>query len=585
MSKDLSIAVRMYLESNGLTRGLRNSTRELGSWGRTARRELGGIRDSLRGVKGQLAAIGVGFGITALVKQSAQLDKTLIQVRQTAGATTGQMRGLRTELFAMSRQTGESVNDLLDGTNNLIQAGLNWKQAIATIKAVNPASAVTGASQSVLASGLTVGAQAYQFDLARPGVASSMLDKMTVAGRLGNAELENLSSIFARVGVNAKSGGFNFDQTLGFIEQLSQIERQPERLATLAESTMRLFTNARYLQRASMATGVKFFDKSGGRRDPFAVLKDISAKYRGLKTDSQRARFIQAAFGRADLDTQRGLRSLLSGNSLQQMRSMTQQISHAGGTINRDLKAAISNSVDQVGRLKSVLRDAADSFSKPINSAITRLIKFGLDSKKNGGMGLTGAQIAGGGAALVVGGVLAKRYGGKVLGKLLGKAGGLGAGVATGKALEAAGVTPVYVVNMPGGGLPGNAGLEDKLIRKGGSLFAKGGLLRGAASFFGRAGLVGASGVAGYKVGDAIYNHYDQTPFMDRLGGTIATVLARFGNKDAQHYLDMRLNGNATAPSELHIKIDSEGRPKVTHMSHGSGPHFSVDAGPSMVGP
>ncbi len=42
-------------------------------------------------------------------------------------------------------------------------------------------------------------------------------------------------------------------KTLGFIEGLSQIQKEPERLATLADSTLRVFTDMRYMMAAQRA--------------------------------------------------------------------------------------------------------------------------------------------------------------------------------------------------------------------------------------------------------------------------------------------------------------------------------------------
>ncbi|MCP2839689.1 phage tail tape measure protein, partial [Salmonella enterica] len=83
----------------------------------------------------------------------------------------------------------------------------------------------------------------------------------------------------------------------------SRIERQPERLATLADSTMRLFTNTRYLRQAQKTTGIRFFDEQGQRRDPIKVLEEIKHRYDTLKTDAARQKFLFQAFGEADLDT------------------------------------------------------------------------------------------------------------------------------------------------------------------------------------------------------------------------------------------------------------------------------------------
>ena len=112
------------------------------------------------------------------------------------------------------------MQDLLEGFYGLIQAGQSWSEALGTIRAINPAMAVTGASADTLASSMTVAAQAFKFDLADVKVATLVLDQMTQAGVEGNAELEDLSSIFARVGNNAKTAGLSTSQTLAFIERL-----------------------------------------------------------------------------------------------------------------------------------------------------------------------------------------------------------------------------------------------------------------------------------------------------------------------------------------------------------------------------
>ena len=85
-----------------------------------------------------------------------------------------------------------------------------------------------------------------------------MLDQMYAAGKLGNAELENLADIFARVGNNAKTAGLSFEGALAFIERMSLVERQPERLATLVDSTLRLFQQPDISGRGRARNGRKF---------------------------------------------------------------------------------------------------------------------------------------------------------------------------------------------------------------------------------------------------------------------------------------------------------------------------------------
>ena len=293
--------------------GLRNAAASVG-------RGLDGMGNRYTAM---IAGAGVTYKATKAVMDSAALDKMLARVANTAGATAQQSRGLRSELYDMAKQTGQSVDELLQGFYALVQSGQSWDEALATIKAINPAMAVTGASAETLASGMTVAAQSFGFDLSDLKTAKLMLDQMYAAGNLGNAELENLADIFARVGNNAKTAGLSFEGTLAFIERMSLVEKQPERLATLTDSTLRLFTNQKYMTKAAKVTGVNFYDAKGERRAMFDVLADIRDRYQKFKTSAEKDKAFSAAFGDTDLDTQRGLRIFLDADTIDEARTFS----------------------------------------------------------------------------------------------------------------------------------------------------------------------------------------------------------------------------------------------------------------------
>lgn len=568
MSSPLTLAGRLTLDPSSWRRGLADGQRQTRTFAGAVRREMGELSRFLSGTTAKLAAYGGGFALGVQFVKSAGLDKTLTQIGQTAGATQQQIRALRGEIFTMAADTGRATDDLVDGFNILVQSGLQWNESRETLKAINATMAVTGAQADTLAGSLGVASTAFQFDLSKPKLALGILDRMTVAGRLGNAELENLGSIFSRVGVNAKGAGFGFDQTLAFIEGLSMIERQPERLATLADSTMRLFTNARYMAAAQKASGIRFFDKAtGDRRDPLKILADFKTKVDAMKTDAQREGFLSKAFGNADQDTIKGLRTLLSGNSLAKVNEFTQQIGEAGGTIARDLPAAISNAVDQTGRLKARLKDAADAFVQPINRVYSGVLKRALGDGTPGS-GLSNGGLIGAGVGALAGGYLLKRVGGGLLGRLLGGAGSLAGGVAMGTALEKAGAaTPVFIVGAAPGVFAGGAGGVAGDVAAGAVLgrVAKIGAIRAALAgapigALATSGLAGAAtvaggalaaGGAGYGAGTLLYdNAIAGTQIGDAIGRSIAKMLGFLGNDEAQRALraeiDVNVNDNLT---------------------------------------
>ena len=142
-------------------------------------------------------------------------------------------------------------------------------------------------------------------------------------------------------------------------------------------------------------------------------MRDIAKKYQKFKTDAERDKAFSQAFAKTDLDTQRGLRYLFSAGVLDNLDKLNAEIEGASGTIARDLPDAINNSVDQVGRLKAALSQAADDFAKPFNEAIANGIAMLLDDK-----GLSGKQLLGGAAVAGVAGYGALKLAGLGLSRL-----------------------------------------------------------------------------------------------------------------------------------------------------------------------
>ncbi|WP_165494507.1 phage tail tape measure protein [Pseudoxanthomonas winnipegensis] len=442
-----------------------------------ARAEVAQLRGFMNSTTGVLTQLGLGIAAVSTVKHSAQTDQSLTRIKQTAGLTTDQVTQLRGELHRMSQATGNDFDALREGFDKLVAGGLDFNQSLPTIKAINDSMRVTGAEATTLAGALQSAQANFQFDLTQPKMAADLLDQMTVAGRAGVIELEDLSGVFASAAGNANKAKLSFEQTLAVIEGLATATTK-DRVGTLVDSTLRLFTNANYMKEAQKATGVKFFDKAGARRNPLDILTDIQGRYNALGTDKDRFKFLSAAFGKADQDTIKGIQQALSGNQLANIRSIAAEVEKARGTTGRDLPEAMNNAVAQGGVLKETLATVGDQISQPINKALAETIKTLTGAKDKGGLGLDGWQLLGGGALAAGGAYVGGRAARGVLGNLLSKFGAntasLGAGVVAGKALKDAGAaTPVYIVGAAPGlfsGL-GGGGVLDALggkAKKGG---------------------------------------------------------------------------------------------------------------------
>ncbi|MQU41134.1 phage tail tape measure protein [Pseudomonas helleri] len=412
------------------------------------RREFDRVKGLGSTAQGQLAGLGVGLGLASGLTGSARLDRQLIRTQQTAGMTNDQREEWRGEQWRLAKTYGIEREQVQTGFDTLIASGLSYDKAKASAEAIAQSTAVTGADSGILAKALITGSSAFDIDLSQPTAALDLLQKMIVAGRLGNAELENLSDIFPKVGADSKKAGMTMAQSLSFVETLSLIELEPDRLGTLAQSTLRAFTNNTYRNEVTRTTGVDFFDKKGNTRNTQDVFLDLKKKYGTLKTDRDRARFMGVVFGKMDQDTQKGVNAFLTGNRLEQFASSTGDIDNAKGVIEKDLADNLNSSTAVGSRMKATLGQAIDRMATPLNKGFADIGSYLLDD-----LNLSGEQMLAGGAALGLGGYYAgrgaKAGAGALFNKFLGGADTL-KNIAVGKVLEeATGTTSVFVTNWP----------------------------------------------------------------------------------------------------------------------------------------
>jgi hypothetical protein len=426
---------------------------------RLLKRLAGGVRDEFNRLKGfgqsaqgKLAGLGIGVGVGAGLTGSAKLDRSLIRTQQTAGMTNAEREEWRNEGFRIAKKYGLDRTDVDSGFNTLIASGVNYGASKKTSDAIGQATAVTGADSAVLGKAVVAGASAFNMDLNKAGVALDLLQKMTVAGRQGNAELENLADLFPKIGGAAQAAGMSLAQALAFTETLSTVEMQPERLGTLAESTLRVFSNKTYRDQVTKASGVKFFDSKGASRNPEQVFADLKRKYDKMKTDEERGKFMGTVFKGMDQDTIRGMRIMLGGNKLDTFKQQSSEIQNAKPIFESDLKDNVESTTGAGARMKATLGEAIDRMAKPLNKGFADFGSYLLDD-----LNLSGEQLLAGGVATGVGGYYAgrgvKAGAGALMNKFMGGPETL-KNIAVGKVLEeATGVTSVFVTNWPSEGI------------------------------------------------------------------------------------------------------------------------------------
>jgi len=245
MTSSLTLAARLQLEAGQWARALSGAQTKTRRFVSGVRNEFDHLRSFAQSTTAVLAQIGVGITVADQVMKSARLDQSLTRIGQSAGASRKMIDEMRGSLMRMAQETGNSVEDLQAGLDVLIAGNLDPSKAVATLGAINKASRVTQASQETLASALMVLNTNFKINLNDGDAVTAMLEKMTVAGRKGFLELNSLADVIPRIAQPAKSAGMSDTGMFAFLETLSNAEQDPSRLATLAESTLRIFNNPR----------------------------------------------------------------------------------------------------------------------------------------------------------------------------------------------------------------------------------------------------------------------------------------------------------------------------------------------------
>ena len=100
---------------------------------------------------------------------------------------------------------------------------------------------------------------------------------------------------------------------------------------------------------------------------------------------------------------------------------------------------------------------------------------------------------------------------------------------------------------------------------------------------------MGGAAVAGYGVGTAVDKGLQQfeagRAFRHELGALIAEALASFGNKNAKDAIATEKQARTEVGGTLHIKIDSEGSPRVKKLEKTGDMDLDVNTGLIMRGP
>lgn len=518
---------------------------------------------------------------SGIVKPAADLEEAMLAVRSNLGSNTMAAAELNDKLKEVAKtseliasKTRISKVGATNIQNELLKGGLAQEDiggAKGAAMSVASLATLSGMDENTAATNIVNIGSMFGLQKEQYGELADTLVRVDDAAATSIPKLVyglQQSGFTARaLGENAKSAAI----TLAMLSPLGEMAGTS--LNRMLENTTGKTPKA---QQAMIQLGLateqagKFSSKfyEGGKFIGIARALDmIREKLKAVKDDGQRIHMAEVIFG--EEGGRAAQAALLAGKGYKEIAAAAED----SYSQMQKLDILMGGMNAQADRFKNSWQSLLAEVFDPLKGTLTELLKKMADGatglQKMAASSDTAKNVASMGAAAIGAGFLA--YSGVKFGKgLKGALGGMAdtaKGIATGKAVQAAtGVTPVFVTNWgdakgQGGGplekagdvaeaaaaAAGSGGIIAKLkdLGKVALLFGSSNLstiLRGGSLALGTAGAgVAASGAAGYAAGSLWYDHMsDQT--RDKIGGTLATIAAFFGNKEAQQALEINLH-------------------------------------------
>lgn len=525
------------------------------------------------------AAMHYGLGaIRDVVKPAADLEEAMLNVRSNLGNASMDARELNAQMAKVAdtadlitRNTRISKVDAVEIQNELLKGGLSQASVdgkegaglatatLATLAKVDPGT--TAVSMVRIGSAFQLADNAYGAladTMVRVDDASAANTQQLVYGLQQSAASAHALGVSVKdavvsLGVLAPLGeqaGTAYDRFLSdAVGKTPKARKQMEALG-LATKDASGFHN-------------KFFEngKFVGMKRAIDMVRVALSKIKG---DDNKLLAMQNIFG-----TEGGRAALVFATATMSFESISKNAENSYSA-QQKMVIAMGGMNAQAELMKNTFAQLAATTFDPLKASLTDLFKSvtqGLTdmnglAKDHPGVTNTASVLAGGAAA---GGGLYALWkllkGGGSMVKGLRAMGGTAVGVAEGKALQAAtGVTPVFVTNfaqMAGGGGVGGAAADVATGAVAGGVLKKlalsAGLLRAAPSMAAiaemgasavgvAAAAVVAAGAVGYGAGK-VGMSFASDDFKDKIGGTIATIMAKYFNSDdAKEALNINLH-------------------------------------------
>ena len=473
MAKDLTVALRLLADPSGLDAGLRRGESSVHKFTAGVERTFRDLSRHISSVNSQLAGIGMGLSLGAGVRAFAQLDDAMTKLEVAAmdklSKTNRQFDDVKNKIIDIGNKLPGTTADFAQVGQALLENGTSMGQMLdGALDAASQLKVVMGMTSEE--SGFMVARMRESFGLAanelpkmadymqrakfayglKPGeIQEAAVYSGTTTNLLGLHGAEQAKKLLALQGMGAGMGLTGSQFGVDLKDMLDNMSKGVEQLEAAKKG---LKKNA---MDAINGAGVKldFFDSSGHFNGLESMVDTLSAAYKKLvahggekealdvfkqlfKEQGGNAALLLGQKGRAGFDE--------SIRKFEEQASLQQRILRTTQSLNNEWENLTSN----IENAMAALTGPAVKKLEPLLNGATAGIGSFSDWMRNNPEQTKNLSYGAAGVA-AVGGLLGTLGMGR---RLLGSIGGTAVGVAEGKALEkAAGVTPVFVTNWPGG--------------------------------------------------------------------------------------------------------------------------------------
>lgn len=495
----MTTEAKIRVSSTGLDQlagGFGKAERSAARLGKTGQRVSAGLTRNISGLTGKIGGLRTmlaGVVSVAKAKDILDFDDRMGKLQAKAKMTTTEARNLRDKLLALGPAFGVGKDEAADMADVFQDFGGLLKEGTQDFDLLAKVSKGTGAAMKDLA---TIDAvlikQGMSYDERVKAFA-----KLTAQADAATVALEGVASVYPQLASIGATQGFRGVRGIEQIGTALQVAGEaysgrPEESRTGVIALLRDLT----AKRGKLAgMGISVFDKKGNMRDLDIIMAQVIKKTKG------QAPKLAKIFTRHSMTIAGAWAEAIRGGRIGTIQKAS--AAAGAGTIEEGFQKRLAGVGSEAEKVKRGLAQLDTALQKAGGTVLGFLLS---DPKKT--------AMAAGGA-----------YGGyKLLSMLarlgLGGWGKTGGGGAAGLVGRATGVTPVFVVNMPGATFGQAAGYG--LGPGGGAAGAAGKVSKLAAVGRGVAGSIGALAL-GYGAGTAAVQYTKE----DDLFANMATVALR----------------------------------------------------------